>query len=59
MMIPSSKICCASVGMLPGTRPPVSVMWPNIAAQPITRPFLKMGSSTSQSGVWLMAPSQE
>ena len=56
---PSSKKVRASVGSDPGTLPPTSVMWPNIAAQAITRPSLYTGISSSQSLMWLIAPLQE
>ena len=48
----------ASVGRLPGTLPPMSVMWPNIAAQAISRPARNTGTMTSWSLMWLTAPSQ-
>ena len=38
-MTPSSKIVLASVGMDNGVLPPTSDMWPNIEAQPTTRPW--------------------
>lgn len=51
---------CASLGMEQATLPPMSVTWPNIAAQPTMRsvPGTKMGITTSQSLAWDMAPSQ-
>ena len=55
MTTPSSKIVRASVGMDDGVLPPTSDMCPNIAAQPTTRPSLKIGTTTSQSLAWLIA----
>ena len=45
----------ASVGIELGVLPPTSVMWPNIDAQPTSRPSWKIGSTTSQSLAWLIA----
>ena len=46
----------AAVGMEHGTGPPTSIMWPNIELKPMSSPRWKMGRSTIQSLMWLMAP---
>jgi hypothetical protein len=48
----------ASVGMDDGVLPPTSDMWPNIDAQPTTRPSWKTGRTSSQSLAWLIAAPQ-
>jgi hypothetical protein len=48
--MPSWKMVSALIGMEPGTMPPLSDMWPNIADQARCRPSLKIGTSTIQSG---------
>lgn len=58
MTTPSSKIVRASVGIEQAVLPPTSDMWPNIDAQPTTRPSTYTGMTTSQSLAWLIAPSQ-
>jgi hypothetical protein len=40
----------ALIGIDPGTMPPLSDMWPNIADHAMCRPSLKIGTSTIQSG---------
>ena len=56
MRIPSPKIEVAAVGMLPGTGPPTSIMWPNMELKPTSSPSKKIGISTIQSLMWLIAP---
>ena len=56
--MPSLKIEAASVGMLPGTAPPTSIMWPNIDVKPTSSPWWKIGTSTMKSLRWLIAPEQ-
>ncbi len=53
-MIPSSKIVVAPVGSEPGSRPPASIWWPNCDDQPTSSSSKKIGTSTSQSLVWLI-----
>ena len=48
----------ASVGIDDGVLPPTSDMWPNIDAQPTSRPSTKIGVTTSQSLAWLIAAPQ-
>ena len=56
MRSPSPKIEVAAVGMEHGTGPPTSIMCPNIELKPTIRPSWKMGRSTIQSLMWLIAP---
>ena len=56
MMMPSPKIVLAPVGSAPGSGPPASIMWPNCEAQPTSSSSKKIGTSTSQSFVWLIEP---
>ena len=48
--IPSWKIVVASIGIDPGTMPPLSDICPNIADQAMCRPSLNTGTKTTQSG---------